>query len=73
MDQISYEHSLENKRINDLSDNVKIFNDKADLQMVIKFLPQLNLEKTIFLIDIEGDEYNLFTDENICNFNKSKI
>jgi hypothetical protein len=71
MDRISYEYSLENKKDNGSLQNVKVFNEEANLELVEKFLPEVNLKKTVFLIDIESAEYNLFTNENIDKYKKS--
>ena len=71
MDRISYEYSLENKKANGLLENVKIFNEEANLELIEKFLPKVNLEKTVFLIDIENAEYDLFNNENIDKYKKS--
>tara|TARA_B100000787_G_C16194763_1_gene299948 strand:- start:2305 stop:3144 length:840 start_codon:yes stop_codon:yes gene_type:complete len=71
MDRISYEYSLENKKVNGSLQNVKVFNEEANLELVEKFLPEVNLKKTVFLIDIESAEYDLFTNENIDKYKKS--
>tara|TARA_B100000965_G_scaffold400415_1_gene422265 strand:+ start:543 stop:1319 length:777 start_codon:yes stop_codon:yes gene_type:complete len=53
-----------NIRLNHLNNKIKIISD-SNLNFINKYLNKKELSKTLFLIDIEGDEYNLINSENI--------
>ena len=67
----SYDHLLDNRKQNNLEKNLKIFCEKANFKTLDQYLKEENLNKTLFLIDIEGDEYELFDETNIIKFKKS--
>ena len=60
----------ENVKSNYLVSKVKIFNE-ANFEIVQKNLNDEELKKTLFLIDIEGEEYNLFKKINLEKFKSS--
>ena len=53
-----------NIRINQLNNKIKIISN-SNLNFINKYLNKKELSKTLFLIDIEGDEYNLINSENV--------
>ena len=59
-----------NAKINNLNNKIRIFG-KADFQIVKKYLKPEELKKTLFLIDIEGAEYDLFSNDNLEVFKSS--
>ncbi len=59
-----------NSKINNVYNQIKIFS-KADFISLKKNLIYKELKKTCFLVDIEGNEYNLFTNEFCKYFSKS--
>lgn len=71
MDYKSFKFSVDNKKKNRLGNKLKIINEKANFDIVEKYINDKNLKKTLFLIDIEGDEYNLFNENNIKKYLKS--
>ena len=62
---------LENIKLNNLEEKIKLFTTKADLDFIDTILDERQLKNTLFLIDIEGDEFNLFTDGNIEKYKNS--
>ena len=71
IDKINCSYLLENAKKNKLSEKLKIFCEKANFNSLKKYLTHEDLKKTLFLIDIEGDEYDLFDEDNIDNYKKS--
>lgn len=61
---------LKNSILNNIKKKIKIFSE-ANLNIVFKELNNTDLKKTLFLIDIEGDEYNLFNKNHLKKINKS--
>tara|TARA_Y100000590_G_scaffold268529_1_gene301596 strand:+ start:2643 stop:3539 length:897 start_codon:yes stop_codon:yes gene_type:complete len=59
-----------NSKINNVYNKIKIF-EKADFISLKKNLIYKELKKTCFLVDIEGNEYNLFTNEFCKYFSRS--
>ena len=62
---------LENIKLNNLEEKIKLFTTKADLDFIDTILDERQLKNTLFLIDIEGDEFNLFSDGNIEKYKNS--
>ena len=61
----------DNKKKNNLNNDIKIFNQYAKLDSLDGYLNEEQLKKTLFLVDIEGAEYQMFTNQNINRFKKS--
>ena len=61
----------DNQSANDLNNIVKIFNESAKLEILDNHLEKDELTKTLFLVDIEGSEYQMFSNENINRFKNS--
>ena len=59
-----------NLKINKISNKVKIFG-KASFTKTFEILNNQDLKKTLFIIDIEGEEYNLLNKDIISKLNKS--
>ena len=55
---------------NIIANKIKILHD-ANFDDVKKFFNMKELKKTLFLVDIEGSEFNLFNAKNIQNFKNS--
>ena len=53
-----------NIKLNKISDKIKIITQPT-LNLLDKYLNEKELKKTLFLIDIEGDEYDLINSTNI--------
>ena len=70
IDDISREYLVENIEKNNLSSRIKTFSN-ANFSDVFKILSDDKLKKTLFLIDIEGQEFDLFNDENLGKLNNS--
>ena len=61
---------LENIKINKCNNKIKVLND-ANFEDVNKNLSKKDLKKTLFLVDIEGEEFRLFIQKNINHFRNS--
>ena len=72
INKLGQENIKENLLLNDLSDKVKIF-DKADFNIVNKNLSRIQLKKTLFIVDIEGAEFELFDKANFEVFKESTL
>ena len=67
------------KNLSNLIDNVNqnnlesqfFFERDANFRKIKKYLNENDLNKTIFLCDIEGEEYNIFNEENLNYFKNS--
>ena len=70
IDQKTKEYLEENIFKNNLSDKIKSFNE-ANFDVVFQNIPENELRKTLFLIDIEGQEYNLFQNNFCEKFSKA--
>lgn len=55
----------ENLKLNNIENKVKIFNSVGNIQICKDIIDNEKIKKTFFLIDIEGDEFSLFNNENI--------
>lgn len=55
-----------NSQANKIFNKISIFSN-ASFETLKKDLDKINQKQTIFLVDIEGDEFNLFNDE-FCNY-----
>jgi len=62
IDQKTKEYLEENIFKNNLSDKIKSFNE-ANFDVVFQNIPENELRKTLFLIDIEGQEYEILSDD----------
>jgi hypothetical protein len=62
----------ENLYLNNIYDKIKIFG-KADFEYIKNNLDNQKLKNTLYLVDIEGEEFNLFNEANLNQFNKSII
>ncbi len=59
-----------NLKLNNLEKRVKVI-QKLNLNKINNFISNKDIKKTLFLIDIEGDEYDLINSNNIQFINKS--
>jgi len=67
IDPKNQNHILNNLKLNKIENKVKIFGE-ANFKEVKKNLNIPELKKTLFLVDIEGDEFNLFNKKNLKFF-----
>ena len=58
-----------NAQINKISDRIKVY-DRANLSSLTSTLKNFNHRKLLFLVDIEGEEYDLFNDKFCKKFSK---
>ena len=58
---------------NNCYSRIKLFEKAKDDFVDILINDKINLEKSCFLIDIEGDEFNILKDENLKKLQQSKI
>ena len=61
----------DNKKKNNINNDVKIFNQYAKLETLEEYINEEDLKKTLFLVDIEGSEYEMFKNQNINKFKNS--
>ncbi len=61
---------VDNLKENGLLDKISVYND-ANFNKVVELLDQKELEKTIFLIDIEGNEFDLINNYDLKNLKNS--
>tara|TARA_Y100000590_G_scaffold20297_1_gene23678 strand:- start:1801 stop:2628 length:828 start_codon:yes stop_codon:yes gene_type:complete len=68
----SYERSFLHKNIekNNLSNKIKVLG-KGTFEKVFEIIESNKLSRSLFLIDIEGGEFDLFNSDNISRLNKS--
>lgn len=71
IDKDTSNYLLDNRRQNNLEKNLKVFCEKANFNTLDQYLKEEDLDKTLFLIDIEGDEYDLLNKTNIKKYKKS--
>jgi len=71
IDKTSCDNLLNNRKQNNLEKNLKVFCEKANFKTLNQCIKDEDLNKTLFLIDIEGDEYELFDEINIEKYKKS--
>ena len=57
---------VSNAKVNKVYNKIKFF-ENANLEKLKKDLNRVDLKKTLFLIDIEGDEFKLLT-KSFCNY-----
>ncbi len=62
----------ENLRINNINQKVKIFKE-ANFDVIKKEMNSEQLKKSLFLVDIEGGEFELFNERNIEIFKNSYL
>ena len=62
IDQKTKKYLEDNIFKNNLSDKIRIFNE-ANFDVVFQNIPENELRKTLFLIDIEGQEYEILSDD----------
>ena len=70
IDTVGQKRLRENLSLNEIDHKIKIFG-KANFEEVGMKLDEQKLQQTLFLVDIEGEEFNLFSAPNLKNFNKS--
>jgi len=58
---------IENVNKNHLDNKISIYK-KANFEELQEIIPKKDLKKILFLVDIEGEEFNLFTKENLKYF-----
>ena len=62
----------ENLNLNNINEKVEIFSN-ANFQQIRDTFNEENLKKTLYLVDIEGVEFDLFNHYNLSQFDKSVI
>jgi hypothetical protein len=62
----------ENLNLNNIVEKVEIFSN-ANFQQIQDNFNDEKLKKTLYLVDIEGAEFDLFNQDNLTQFNKSII
>lgn len=70
IDERGLEYMKDNIKLNDLGEKIKVFK-KANFEDVNKLLNKDQLKKTIYLVDIEGEEFDLFNQKNLTYFKDS--
>ncbi|CAO6130822.1 hypothetical protein MCEMSEM45_00269 [Candidatus Pelagibacterales bacterium] len=63
---------INNIKKNNLFRKIKVFG-KADFNQIIKIISIKDFKHILFLVDIEGDEFNLFNTENLKYFENSYL
>ena len=63
---------LSNIKKNNLSSKINVFG-KASFDDVMNLISFKDLKKSLFLVDIEGEEFNLFTKKNLNFFKNSHL
>ena len=71
IDQVSREYLIDNIKKNNLENNINV-ESEANFKKVEQYLSSDQLIKTIFLIDIEGEEFNLINNHNL-NYYKNSL
>lgn len=69
-DKLSQKGLIKNFKINNISKKMQYYSE-ADFNKVFNLLNENELKKTLFIIDIEGDEYNLINSNIISKINNS--
>ena len=62
---------IKNSKINKIKE-IKIFSD-ANFSMIANFLNKKEQKKTLFLIDIEGEEFNILNKKNLPFYKNSNL
>ena len=70
IDKISREYLIDNIKKNNLENKIYLENE-ANFKKVKTHIEDDELSKTLYLIDIEGEEYNIINKENLVYYNKS--
>jgi hypothetical protein len=70
IDNTEQKNLKKNIKLNKLSNKISVFG-KANFEDIKKIYKKKQINKTIFLVDIEGDEFSLFNSENIKYFKDS--
>lgn len=63
---------INNIKKNNLFRKIKVFG-KADFNQIIKIISIKDFKRILFLVDIEGDEFNLFNTDNLKYFENSYL
>lgn len=63
---------INNIKKNNLFHKIQVFG-KADFNLILKIIPIKDFKYILFLVDIEGDEFNLFNSENLKYFLNSYL
>ena len=71
LDKKNREIIKQNFNLNGISSNFKIY-EKADLNF-LNLLNEIDLSKSLFLFDIEGDEFNILNEKNLNLLKKSYL
>lgn len=72
IDAKSKKRLINNIKINNISSKISVLG-KASFQDIHKFINFKDLKKTLFLVDIEGEEFNLFNEKNLSYFKNSYL
>jgi len=70
IDKISREYLLDNIKINKLENKI-ILESEANFEKVNQYINYAQLNETMFLIDIEGEEFNIINKSNLDYYKKS--
>ena len=71
-DKFGIDQIKENAALNGVEDKVMIFRS-ANFEDISKNLDSNQLKKSLFLVDIEGAEFNLFNEDNLDSFKNSTL
>jgi hypothetical protein len=63
---------INNIKLNNISSKISVLG-KASFQDIDKFINFKDLKKSLFLVDIEGEEFNLFNKKNLNYFKNSYL
>lgn len=67
IDKMGKKYLKKNIKLNNLFNRISVFG-KANFEDIKKIYSKNQIKRTIFLVDIEGDEFNLFNSENLKYF-----
>ena len=70
MNKQGQEYLQDNINMNNLREKITVLG-QADFKKIADYLNEDELKKSLFLVDIEGNEFSLFNEENLKFFSKS--
>ena len=70
IDKQGQKYLQDNINMNNLREKI-VVSGKADFEKVIDYLNEDELKKNLFLVDVEGDEFSIFNENNLRFFRKS--
>jgi len=70
IDKLTRSKLIDNIKINKISKKILVFS-QANFKDIVNNLNSTQLKKTLFLVDIEGEEFNLFNKKNLIYYKNS--